>query len=158
MSTKPLDCATPVCGSKLDLFSKALRASSSSASAAEEARFRREQPRAGGGRRQPICRWHVAQQARTDDAGIIHTLVISISTSLAISLTLYRYRYRYRYRYIYFYLHLYLDIYINLYLYLSRDARERHIRQGHLARQRLRRRLRQHVQGPIQKKRRRHLC
>lgn len=37
MSAKPLDCANPVCGSKLDLFSKALRASSSSASAAEEA-------------------------------------------------------------------------------------------------------------------------
>ncbi len=37
MSAKPLDCANPVCGSKLELFSKALRASSSSASAAEEA-------------------------------------------------------------------------------------------------------------------------
>ena len=37
MSAKPLDCAHRACGSKLDLFSKALRASSSSASAAEEA-------------------------------------------------------------------------------------------------------------------------
>jgi FAD-linked sulfhydryl oxidase len=43
MSAKPLDCANPVCGSKLDLFSKALRASSSSSSSSVAAA---EAPRA----------------------------------------------------------------------------------------------------------------